>query len=215
MSSAVRYVGKTQVPDSRLSAHLSKAKSGETSHHCAHWIRQLLADGLRPVFNVVFEVPDDELWQDHEKRLIAEYRDAGACLTNLTGGGGGFYQADPELLRRRGRTRSAQFQISAVKEAFRKSVTLSHAKPEVKRAHSDGAKNAWSDPDKRAMFISSMNTPEALARRAAASKRRYENPEFRAKHSDRQKNDPVRKEQLRQASLKRWADYRARKASNK
>jgi predicted GIY-YIG superfamily endonuclease len=66
ITGGTRYIGKTQIPDRRLNAHIAKARTGQTNHHCARWIRQLLAKDLRPTFEIIFEVPQDEEWQKHE-----------------------------------------------------------------------------------------------------------------------------------------------------
>lgn len=208
-----RYVGKSQNPKSRLAAHISKAKCGETRHHCAHWIRQLLKLGSRPVLEIVYCVPEDEDWQIHEKRLIAQYRSAGFDLTNLTGGGDGWYEPSPELLARRGRSISRYWMKPENNARLRRSMQEAQSRPEVRAAHSLGQQMAWQDPAKRLRFLAGMRTEEAKAKRSNASRTRYLNPEFLRLDSERKKRlfqDPARRAQIAQAGAKRWSMYRER-----
>jgi hypothetical protein len=103
------------------------------------------------------------------------------------------------------------FAIPEVKERFRESVRMGQRREGVAEAHALGTKAAWSDPVKRAAFIAGMQKPDAKARRAAATARRYEDPNYRLKQSLQQKNDPKRAEQLRKALARRWQLYRERK----
>lgn len=81
----VRYVGWSYDVEQRISAHISSAP--KIKSHKAHWIRQLLSLGLRPIIEVI-EFGDGD-WQEAERRWIRHYRENGASLTNMTNGGDG------------------------------------------------------------------------------------------------------------------------------
>ena len=82
----VRYVGWTMNPARRLRAHCASAE--RTQSHKGHWLRSLLAAGLRPTMSIV-EDGEGDGWQIAERKWIAHYRSAGARLTNATNGGDG------------------------------------------------------------------------------------------------------------------------------
>jgi hypothetical protein len=174
-SQEVRYVGKTQSTlEERLCAHISKARNFELNHHCSNWIRKLLAEGLKPTIELVFVVPVDEEWQFHEKRIIAEFIGKCCHLTNQTGGGGGFYKADPDIISRRNAKRLENWSTPEQKERLSRIQLEVSSRPEVREQRSKSVASAWQDPVKRQAFINGMNTPEAKAIRSLATKRRYE-----------------------------------------
>lgn len=79
----LRYVGKANNSQSRLSRHLNEAK--HLNRPICLWIRGLLADGKVPIVRVLETVQDDA-WKDAERRLIAEHRKT-SNLLNLAPGG--------------------------------------------------------------------------------------------------------------------------------
>lgn len=81
----VRYVGWAFNVRQRWHTHVSSAP--RTRSHKANWIKQLLALGLRPVYQIIEQGTGD--WQEAEQRWIAYYRAQGARLTNMTDGGDG------------------------------------------------------------------------------------------------------------------------------
>lgn len=110
----VRYVGKTEKDlRERLRKHLIDAQRG--SHfHCHRWIRQLLAVGLEPTINLLWEV-SAAVADAAERDAISRLRDQGARLTNMTDGGEGpkghshSWQTRVRLsIRHRGRTLTAE-----------------------------------------------------------------------------------------------------------
>lgn len=92
---AIRYVGKAENPKSRLNEHCSKAK--RFRYHSALWIRSLLSRKLKPILEILAEVPEEH-WQQWEVAWIEFFRDAGFDLVNRTPGGDGSYfsQHTPE-----------------------------------------------------------------------------------------------------------------------
>src|SRR4051812_17279507 len=150
VANAIRYVGKTKFPETRLSGHVNAAKNNHTKHHCARWIRKLLARGLEPTLEIIYHVPDGEGWQEAETRLIAEYRAAGHPLTNSTAGGDGFHDMLPDVLAKRAAN------------------------------HSVSMRKVWADPIARAKYIAArvgcLDSPETRAKMSAGVKRAYERP---------------------------------------
>lgn len=81
----VRYIGKAVDPQQRLAHHLyPSALKPET--HKNRWLRQLLAQGLKPTTSILESVTDRP-WQEAEREWIARYRESGANLTNILDGG--------------------------------------------------------------------------------------------------------------------------------
>lgn len=204
-----RYIGKTTTPETRLKGHVLKAQSGRTNHHCAHWIRSLLAKGLRPEMVVVDQVPDGGDWKAAESKAIQAHRLVGCDLTNLTGGGEGFHDCPKELLIRRGLTRSKTLRDPVKRAEFIDRLNTSRNTSAVKAKQSRGVASAWKDPVKRARLLAGMRTPEAVARRAAATTRRMTDPEIAARHKAQVKERfqiPEHINQLNKARAIRWSD---------
>lgn len=181
----IRYIGKTTNPKARLASHICKAKTHQTKHHTANWIRSLIDVGEKPAIEIVFEVPAGEPWEPYEIRLIAEFKAEGHRLTNSTGGGDGFFDVSTEAIAKRvaaaKTTKSApgyRERISAVMREVRSS-------PEFREALSLKIKGAWGNPRTRANFLAGMRQPNAVERRKAASSRRYEDPAYGEAHAER------------------------------
>lgn len=106
----IRYVGKADDTALRLRMHLwpsqLRAKTRKNS-----WIKSLLADGVEPVLEVLYDCPRSEA-DEAERNHIAWWREmTGDRLTNGTEGGTGGAQP-PEVakaagLKRRGRVQSS------------------------------------------------------------------------------------------------------------
>jgi hypothetical protein len=210
---ATRYIGKTKNIKTRLMAHISKAKTAVTNHHCAHWIRALLAKGLQPEIVVVAEIPLGGDWQSIEAEAIKTYRAAGYDLTNSTGGGDGFHDCSPELLKRRGQSRSLTLSDPIKRAAFATVTAAARANRTVRSKQSAGVKAAWQDHNKKARMLDGMHATEARSRRSEATRRRMHDPDIAKDHAAKMKalfRDPARRAQLLKAGAKRWAQYRAR-----
>lgn len=91
----LRYIGKANNADERLKTHLLDSKKFVRPIH--RWVSKLLRSGKRPVVRVLETVPT-ELWEETERRLIAEYRTK-TRLLNLADGGNQPSQT-PEQARR-------------------------------------------------------------------------------------------------------------------
>lgn len=93
-----RYVGKADDPHDRLfgrSGHLYDCH--KKNHHCANWIRALVARGLVPQLEILQEVPETE-WELWERVWITASRKIGMDLTNATDGGEGLNNPSSETL---------------------------------------------------------------------------------------------------------------------
>lgn len=179
VENTVRYIGKSENPQLRLTTHISRARCGATKHRTAHWIRKLLALGLAPELQVLAEVPDGIRWQDVERGYIANADAAGWRLTNSTEGGDGVPLTDDDA---RARWIAAQKATRSTAE-FKSRQSLASKKvsdlPGMRAFRAAKASEAWADTDRRRRFIDGMAQPEAKARRSHASKVRFDLPGYR------------------------------------
>jgi len=84
----VRYVGWTSCrPGTRLSLHLTAARSGRRNHRCS-WIRSLLSHGHKPIMRVLALIGLGDA-PIYEMAYIAALRSTGTRLVNATDGGDG------------------------------------------------------------------------------------------------------------------------------
>jgi hypothetical protein len=104
-SNEVRYIGRSSSGMARPRQHICPSRLEKKSHK-NHWIKSLLALGLKPTIQILHEFQDDA----HEAELnssevyfIQRYRALGADLTNATDGGEGAtgYIPTPEALEKR------------------------------------------------------------------------------------------------------------------
>ncbi len=84
----LRYIGKSDHPESRLKEHIKYAHLDQKKTHKDYWILQLLKEGLNPSVEILEEVPTSS-WKESERAWIGECRRAGLSLTNQTEGGHG------------------------------------------------------------------------------------------------------------------------------
>ena len=82
-----RYIGKSNNPKERLTGHCVPVRLISNTHK-TNWIKSLLKLGLRPILNVIDEVPLIE-WQFWEVYYISLYKSWGFKLTNGSDGGEG------------------------------------------------------------------------------------------------------------------------------
>lgn len=82
-SNQIRYVGKSNNPRKRLSAHLYDR--GRT--YKANWVQLLVKENFKPILEIIDEVPISE-WEFWEQHYISLYRSWGFDLKNMTIGGG-------------------------------------------------------------------------------------------------------------------------------
>lgn len=82
----VRYIGKTVNPKQRKHNHSNVARDKGT--HKRNWINSLKVQGLKPVFEIIDEVPKSS-WKFWERWWINQFKVWGFNLCNHTLGGDG------------------------------------------------------------------------------------------------------------------------------
>lgn len=204
----VRYIGRTLDPRARLVAHISSARNG-CRYHSARWIAQLLRGGFEPSMELLLELPEDESWQEHERRLIAEYRARGARLTNITEGGDGvLFLDEADLLRRVERQRAAYDRPGMREQASRVARDI-NSRPAVKAAKSAGSKAMWEDPAKRAKLIKSFGSPETKAKQSQKKRAAWADPHVGARLRALHSSEETRRKKSEGAKRRATPEYRA------
>jgi predicted GIY-YIG superfamily endonuclease len=86
ITNEVRYVGRSREPKRRFYGHMREEKTA--SYYKKNWIKKLDKQGLKPILEVIKEVPNEEAshWEQH---FIDFYRNQGCNLTNLGDGSRG------------------------------------------------------------------------------------------------------------------------------
>jgi group I intron endonuclease len=82
----IRYIGKSDNLNRRLSEHIKKSKHSIT--HKNNWIVSLTKKGLSPIIEVIDIVPRHE-WEFWEVFWIDQFKSWGFNLTNISNGGNG------------------------------------------------------------------------------------------------------------------------------
>ena len=204
-----RYIGKCKNTDHRLSTHISKAKSAESTHHCARWIATLLRDGLKPTIRVLIALPEGADWQLAERLTIARYRRHGFDLTNLTGGGDGFHDLAPEAVLRKSEARRRWFAIPENRDRIISALTAGRDSPEHRKKLSQKIAASWLNPSTKSRYLEGMSKPDAVLRRMAASTKRFDDPEYRRKHFENMGSiwsTPERKQEAKDRAIELHAD---------
>ena len=224
---SVRYVGKTTMTlAGRLSAHVSDCH--KRNNHRSNWIKLLLRLGVRPVIELIEEVPAD-VWEDRERYWIAHFIESGSALTNSTTGGEKGAEASQEVrakmaAAKRGKpgnhrgmkhTPEAIAKMKAALKGRKSSYgmlgkkaspeTISkraaklkanhpmrgkHFSAEIRAKMSAAAKARWACVPKKPKPVTNPHwrkglkqSPETIAKRAAAMQGHVQGPETRAKIS--------------------------------
>lgn len=181
----IRYVGKSTNPVARLRSHISRARSGETRHHAANWIRSLLLKGEKPSVEVLLQVPEGEPWEQYEIRLIAEFKEEGHRLTNSTGGGEGFFDVSPDAIAKR----VAAHQITRMQPEYRARMsaimTEVRNRPEFREEMSRRLFDTWQNETSRKNMLEGMRSPDGVKNRSQATAKRYQDPEQVSLHAQR------------------------------
>jgi hypothetical protein len=82
----IRYVGKANDIKYRLWSHIHEAKRNSRNLRKCNWIKKLLAQGKKPIIDIIEEVPI-ESWKDSEIYWISQFKAWGFNLINMTSGG--------------------------------------------------------------------------------------------------------------------------------
>lgn len=158
------YVGKTDVPQTRLSLHLKDALNKNPTRKRG-WIKGLVTRGLTPTLEIVDEVPFEH-WPQLEVAYIEFFLEQGFDLKNGTPGG-----EDPPLLT--GRKQSPE---EIAKRAAK--ITGIKRTPEQRSAQSGPKHPAFGKPSWNRGIKS---TPETCAKISASKKGIVISPEARQK----------------------------------
>lgn len=191
---AVRYVGKTENVAGRFQAHCGERGSS----HKHRWIAQLRREGLKPVLNLLEECGDD--WPTRERFWIQHYRGLGRSLTNITDGGEGVsgMKHSPESCAKMSASHFARWsepeyreeRIALIQSAqstpeYRARLCERMASSEVREKIAETVKSRWAEKEVRermtAALRSAHKTEEAKAHHSKASKRLWDDPEYREK----------------------------------
>lgn len=152
--------------------------------YVSRWIGGLLKQGKSPKFRILYQVPADEDWQEHERKMIARCLATGRPMVNSTAGGEGLVMFTPEQ-----------------REHHRKGIIASFT-PENRKRRGDAAKARWADPQFRARAIAAQKaaaarpenrsrlakgvsrSPEGEARRLAGLKSYNDRPEVKQRAAE-------------------------------
>lgn len=171
----VRYIGKTIHVNKRLKQHLKdKCKSYKT-----HWIKNLSANDLLPLFVLLDEVEHNS-WDFWERHYISLYRSWGFNLTNANFGGDGVMQYmrhTPEAKLKigaagKGRVKSPET-IAKIVETRRKNGGYNVSEETKDRLRSIGLGRKHSKETKGKMsksHIGKIKSPETRAKLSLANK---------------------------------------------
>lgn len=169
LANAIRYIGKTKNPGSRITGHLNLAKSNNKAYqYCSNWIRKLLAQGLQPSLEIIYCVPDTEDWKMAEMRLIAQYRAEGHPLTNMTAGGEGWQDMPEEVRLRMSEKLKGIYSTPERREASRARTIANFDDPVFRAKHSAGRVAALSSPEVRAKMSATAKAAAARPERKAS-----------------------------------------------
>lgn len=84
---AIRYVGKTVSPKTRVSSHMNNrngTKYGMNPRE--NWLDKLKSEGKRPLL-IILEETNEQEWQEKEREWIDRLIAQGIALLNVSGGG--------------------------------------------------------------------------------------------------------------------------------
>jgi hypothetical protein len=216
----VRYIGKSNNPRRRLSAHISGAQRGAYDHHTARWIRRLLSDGLSPALVILREVRAGERWQDIEREEIASAAGKGWHLTNSTLGGEGLDFADPKdeaVCRANWRRAMEPYWASPGAKTQQQKMAKAARAPEALARRNQAIREAYQRPEvalrMREVGAEIGARPEVKAAKSVASKANWKNPEYRSTVT-LARNDPEFTGKQSERLKERWSDPEKRSRMN-
>lgn len=140
ISGHVRYVGKTDYPDTRLKYHIKSIKVTKNKHKVS-WIKNLLTMKLKPILEIIDEVNYSE-WEFWEQHYISLYKSWGFKLINKTFGGEGATSGIPLCIEHRKKISEAKKgKVSNRKNAIVSDDQKSKISKSLKFAYSSGKRN--------------------------------------------------------------------------
>lgn len=145
IANTVRYIGKTNNPESRLMSHVSAAKRERKDHYTARWIRKLVREGFRPTMEILETLDDSEPWEEYERFYIEHGEYFGWRLTNTNPGGEGGGYIRPEEKEEWKLKVRAGF-TAEVREHISKEVRAAINNPVTKAVQRENMRKRWEDP---------------------------------------------------------------------
>jgi hypothetical protein len=205
-----RYVGKSNNPKQRVSAHIGDRRK---NNHKNAWIKTLIARGARPQLEILEECLQDG-WQERETFWITKLRAEGCNLTNLLPGGEcGPLRKGPMPTEQREKIAAAHRGkkmdpevVARVAEKLRGRKIAPEAIAKTAAALRGRPKTPEHVEKLRQVLTGKKRTEEQCRRMSEASKGFSHTPETRAKISSTTKGVPKSaetREKMRQAQLNR------------
>jgi group I intron endonuclease len=191
----LRYIGKSDDPQARLSNHVNAAYRED--NHKARWIRKLLALKLRPFIQIVDKVLKAE-WQAAEAAYIIFFKEEGCDLANSSpgGDGSGAGKDHPLFGTRRSHSQAAKEKISAANKGRVRSSECRMRESEARRGKNNPMFGKHLSPEARSKLSAGRMgekhhnfgkplTAEQRSKMSAAlkGKKHPKSPETRAKIS--------------------------------
>ena len=188
----LRYVGKSKNPVVRKYQHVC-ASQLRRKQHKNHWIKDLLASGLKPELVQLETVPYAD-WEEAETFWIAYFRFIGADLTNATAGGGGSPDPSPETRKKigdacRGKPRKfTEEHIAKIAAANRARasdpVWLSKSRANLVRARAvrNPIAHSWSQESRQKLSASQKTRVLLEPKEVRSTRARLGNSAYREKH---------------------------------
>ncbi len=190
ITSDVRYIGKANNPKRRYANHLFAFDN----FHKSRWIKSLLNKELKPILEIIDEVPITE-WQFWEQHYISLYKSWGFNLTNIsTGGDGGGvfgWRATDETKARMRLAQLGKKLSSETKEKLR----IAHTGKKLSASHIEKMRIA---------NLGKKMSAESIAKTAAANRGRKNTQEMKDKLSAKFKGRKVPPDILLKRSRAQW-----------
>lgn len=207
-SDEIRYVGKSNDPEGRLTSHLWHAHKTQTRKN--NWLQKLLRENKRPKLEILDEVPYVE-WPSWEVAYIDFFKTEGCRLVNGTLGGdhlwagelhpwfNKFGPAHPAF----GRVRSEETKnkiraaISGEKHhAFGKSISEAHKN----RLSEANRGRIFSEEHRKKLSVSRLGKPlSETAKEKIREWKKSQPPPMKGKHHSEET-----KQKLREAARRQW-----------
>lgn len=185
---AVRYVGKTSKGlEHRLRMHVKPGQLKDPSHK-NHWVKSLLAAGVKPVIEEVEVFDNKDALNEGERYWISQFRALGFKLTNSTEGGDGQsagFKHTPEAKAKtsaamKGRPKSPETRAK-MKAAQLARVLSPEAKESIRLANLGKKKSPETLAKMAAANLGKKHTEESKALMSIASSGRKMSAEARVK----------------------------------
>jgi len=182
----IRYIGKSDEPKKRLRSHIYEAKRNKWNSYKNNWIRQLLAEGNKPIVNIIEEV-DDEKWAESEIYWIAQFKVWNFDLVNIAKGGQGIKFYTEEIRKKISESLNGIKRSEETKEKMSKAAKGN--KNSLGKVLSDETKNKMSEAQKgKIAWNKEKSMSEKTKIKISQATKGEKNHFFGKKHSDEANN---------------------------